>query len=303
MHSDVPLIPQLAGHLIAAGGKRLRPMLTIAAAHACQANDAQIIRSCEMAACVEFIHTATLLHDDVVDDSNMRRGRDSANSIFGNEAAVLVGDFLFSRAFQLMVKGGSLDVLRILSSASAIIAEGEVMQLAAAHNIETSYDTYIQVITAKTAALFAAACEVGAVLGDADTQTCQNMHNYGLNMGIAFQIADDVLDYMADENDLGKSLGDDLRDGKITLPIIYALENATDEDRAFWYDIFINKNVNDDSFAKAREICLKHDAYNKSLETAKEYSAMAVENLKTLDYSVYKSIFSDIAEYVINIIT
>ena len=299
MHSDVALIPQLASHLIAAGGKRLRPLLTIASARMFDINVQTVDNTHKIAACVEFIHTATLLHDDVVDDSNMRRGNQSANSIFGNEAAVLVGDFLFSRSFQLMVQTGSMDVLRVLSTASAIIAEGEVMQLAAQHNLETTLNTYLKVIQSKTAALFAAACQVGGILADQDDQICECLHDYGLNMGIAFQIADDVLDYQADENTLGKDLGDDLREGKVTLPIIYALQCATDEDRAFWYDLFINKNFTDESFDKAREICKRHNAFEKSLATAYDYRDRALDNLKMLPDGQFKDIFADIADYVV----
>ncbi len=296
MHSDVALIPQLASYLISAGGKRLRPLLTIASAKMCGYKGD---RAHNLAACVEFIHTATLLHDDVVDDSNIRRGNQSANAVFGNEAAVLVGDFLFSRAFQLMVEDGSLPVLRILSGASAIIAEGEVMQLSSAHNMDTGFDTYLQVITSKTAALFAAACETGAVIADQDEQRCQALHDYGLNLGIAFQIADDVLDYTASQDKLGKSLGDDLRDGKITLPIIYALENATDDERAFWYSIFVNKKIDDETLPRAIKICEAHNSFKKSLETANLYKEKAISSLSLFDDNEIKSIFVDLCDYVI----
>ena len=298
MQSDVPLIPQLASYLVSAGGKRLRPLLTIASARLC--GDFEGHRAHNLAACVEFIHTATLLHDDVVDESDTRRGNQSANAVFGNEAAVLVGDFLFSRAFQLMVEDGSLPVLRILSGASAVIAEGEVMQLSAAHNLDTDFDTYLKVITAKTAALFAAACETGAVIADQNKQTCQALHDYGLNLGIAFQIADDVLDYTASQDKLGKSLGDDLRDGKITLPIIYALEDTTDDERAFWYNIFVNKQIDDQSLIRAVEICKAHDAFKRSLTTAEQYKDKAVSALDQFDDSELKALFIDLCDYVIN---
>ena len=232
MKSDIPLIPQLAGHLIAAGGKRIRPVLTLASAALFGYKGT---RQHKLSACVEFIHTATLLHDDVVDDSDQRRGRASANALFGNEAAVLVGDFLFSRSFQLMVEDGSLDVLRILSNASAVIAEGEVLQLSTANNLETTEDQYMQVIRSKTAELFAAACEVGAVVAGRAPAECLTMREYGMCLGVAFQISDDVLDYAASEERLGKSIGDDFREGKMTLPVIKALEGATPGERKFWH--------------------------------------------------------------------
>lgn len=298
MQSEVPLIPQLASYLVSAGGKRLRPLLTIASAQLCGEHDHS--RSHNLAACVEFIHTATLLHDDVVDDSDTRRGNQSANAVFGNEAAVLVGDFLFSRAFQLMVEDGSLDVLRILSGASAVIAEGEVMQLAAAHNLNTDFSSYLKVITAKTAALFAAACETGAVIANQDDEKCRALYDYGLNLGIAFQIADDVLDYKASQDKLGKSLGDDLRDGKITLPIIYALENANDDERTFWYKVFVKKEIDDNSLKRAVEICEAHNSFDRALDTAKEYSETAIKSLNEFHDGEIKSLFIDMCDYVIN---
>src|SRR5271154_2298331 len=217
MESHVQLIPQLAGHIIAAGGKRLRPILTLAGARLCGYQGA---RHHKLAACVEFIHTATLLHDDVVDASNLRRGEPSANTLFGNQASVLVGDFLFSRAFQLMVEDGSIDVLRILSTASAIIAEGEVLQLTPTSDTATSEQAYLEVVRAKTAELFAAACRIGAVVGGRPASEEEALRTFGLNLGIAFQIADDVLDYGAESAQIGKTVGDDFRESKITLPVI-----------------------------------------------------------------------------------
>ena len=214
MDSRVALIPELAGYIVAAGGKRIRPMLTIAGAKICgYAGD----RHVELAACVEFIHTATLLHDDVVDESELRRGNAAAHAVWGNPASVLVGDFLFSRAFQLMVEDGSLRVLDILSRASAVIAEGEVWQLATTNNPETSEDSYLEVITAKTAALFAAACRIGAVLAERPRPEEEALESYGRNLGIAFQLVDDALDYSARQASFGKTVGDDFREGKMTL--------------------------------------------------------------------------------------
>ena len=219
MQSPVTLIPQLAGHLVAAGGKRLRPVLTLAAAKLC-GYDGQ--RHIPLAACVEFIHTATLLHDDVVDESMLRRGRDSANALWGNQPSVLVGDFLFARAFELMVADGSLKVLKILSKASSVIAEGEVLQLMTTNDTATSEEAYLEVIRAKTATLFAAAAQIGAVVADRPKVEEEALESYGMNLGIAFQLIDDVLDYSAVQAELGKTVGDDFREGKISLPVVLA---------------------------------------------------------------------------------
>jgi len=297
MKSDVALIPELASHLIAAGGKRLRPMLTIATAQMCGYKQGN--RAHDLSACVEFIHTATLLHDDVVDASDTRRGQDSANEVFGNEAAVLVGDFLFSRAFQIMVADGSLDVLRILSNASAVIAEGEVMQLIATQNLDTSYEKYIDIITSKTAALFAAACETGAVVADSKAETSKALYQYGLNLGIAFQIADDVLDYQSNSDTLGKSIGDDFKEGKMTLPIIYAIENATEAEKTFWHDMIVKGQSHDEGFNRAVELCEKYDVFNRALQTAHEFVERAVQSLDTVPANEIKSILTDIAHYVV----
>jgi len=223
MHSPVTLIPQLAAHIVAAGGKRLRPLLTLACARMCGYPGERHIK---LAACVEFIHTATLLHDDVVDESLLRRGMASANAVFGNQASVLVGDFLFARAFQLMVEDGSLAVLGILSRAAATIAEGEVLQLVTQNDLSTSEARYLEVITGKTAALFAAACEVGAVVADRPPFEAASLAEFGLNLGIAFQLVDDALDYAADQKVLGKTVGDDFREGKITLPVLLRIRPA-----------------------------------------------------------------------------
>jgi octaprenyl-diphosphate synthase len=269
MQSDIPLIPQLAGHLIAAGGKRIRPLLTLASAELFGHKGG---RQHKLAACVEFIHTASLLHDDVVDASNQRRGRASANALFGNEAAVLVGDFLFSRSFQLMVEDGSLDVLRILSNAAAVIAEGEVLQLSTANNLATTEEQYMTVIGSKTAELFAAACEVGAIVANRAPAECRTIREYGLCLGIAFQITDDVLDYVASEARLGKTVGDDFREGKITLPVIKALEHATPKEREFWHRCMTDLNQTDKDFREALRQFDKYYAIGRSLELAREFA-------------------------------
>jgi len=231
LESRVALIPQLAGHIIASGGKRLRPMLTLATARMCGYEGDRHIN---LAATVEFIHTATLLHDDVVDESDLRRGKATANSVWGNDASVLVGDFLFSRAFQLMVDDGDLRVLEILSGASAVIAEGEVLQLMTTNDTETTEDAYLRVISAKTAALFAAACQIGAVVCERPRAEEEALLSFGRNLGIAFQLVDDALDYSARQMTLGKTVGDDFREGKMSLPVILAFARGSESERAFW---------------------------------------------------------------------
>ena len=233
MQSEIPLIPALAGHLISGGGKRMRPMLTVAGAALC---DYQGTRHHKLAAAVEFIHTATLLHDDVVDGSDMRRGKQTANIVYGNPATVLVGDFLFTRSFELMVEDGSLKVLKILSSASSIIAEGEVDQLTAQRKVETSEEHYLAIIGAKTAALFAAATRIAAVVAERSEAEEAALDAYGRNLGIAFQLVDDAIDYDSDTAEMGKGKGDDFRDGKMTLPVILAYARGNDEERRFWQE-------------------------------------------------------------------
>ena len=296
MDSPVALIPQLASYLIAAGGKRVRPLLTLA----CGAvYGADMDRAKNLAASVEFIHTATLLHDDVVDESAERRGQPPANMVFGNQASVLVGDFLFSRAFQLMVDDGSLDVLRILSDASAIIAQGEVMQLTTAGNPETSLDQYIDVIKAKTAALFAASCQVGPVIAEADPDKAAAMAEYGLNLGIAFQIADDALDYAADEAKLGKKTGDDFREGKMTAPVILAIQSADAEEKKFWNRVITEKSQAPADLTKALEIMRKHNTIEKSLNLAREYGEKARLALAEAPDHPYRALLDNLVAYTI----
>lgn len=256
-------------------------------------------RQYRLAACVEFIHTATLLHDDVVDESDQRRGKASANAIFGNEAAVLVGDFLFSRSFQLMVEDGSIDVLRILSNASAVIAEGEVLQLATANNISTTEDEYLRVIGAKTAALFAAACEVGAVVAGRSENEIRAMRDYGMNLGIAFQISDDVLDYGASAEKIGKSLGDDFKEGKMTLPVMIAIAAATPEERLFWQRCLGAVDQKDGDFEQALTILKKHKALEKSIARARDYARIGKECLAKLPDSPFKKDFSDLIDFAV----
>ncbi len=297
MESPVALIPQLASYLIAAGGKRVRPLLTLA----CGAvYGADMKRVKNLAAAVEFIHSATLLHDDVVDESAERRGQPPANMVFGNHASVLVGDFLFSRAFQMMVDDGSLDVLRILSDASAIIAQGEVMQLTTAGNPDTTIEQYIDVIKAKTAALFAASCQVGPVIADAPPDKAAAMAEYGLNLGIAFQIADDALDYAADEAKLGKKTGDDFREGKITAPVILAIQKAGDAEKIFWNRVITEKSQDPADLTKALEIMKRHNTIEGSLELARTYGETARLALAEAPDHEFRVLLDSLVAYTIN---
>ena len=291
MTSSVPLIPELAGHLIAAGGKRIRPLLTLASA---ALFGYQGKSQHKLAACVEFIHTATLLHDDVVDESDKRRGKSSANAIFGNEAAVLVGDFLFSRSFQLMVEEGSLDVLRVLSNASAVIAEGEVLQLSLVNDTAITDAQYYDVIKAKTAELFAAACEVGAIVANRSAAECQAMRDYGMYLGIAFQISDDVLDYAASEKKLGKSLGDDFKEGKLTLPVIKAIALADENEKAFWNKCLSLLDQQEGDFQKAVSILEKYNTLKDSIADAEKYALLGMQTLQALPDNELRECLSEL---------
>ena len=276
MHSKVPLIPELAGHIIAAGGKRLRPMLTLAAARLCgHAGD----RHLGLAASVEFIHTATLLHDDVVDESALRRGHDTANAIWGNQPSVLVGDFLFTRAFQLMVEDGSLEVLAVLSNASALIAEGEVAQLITSNDTSTTEQAYLDVIRGKTAQLFAAAARVGAIVAERPKAEADALESYGMNLGIAFQLVDDALDYAARQAELGKTVGDDFREGKITLPVILAFMRGSEEERRYWRRTLEDGEQAETDLAEAVRLIEKHGTIADTLARARHYGAIARDAL------------------------
>jgi octaprenyl-diphosphate synthase len=276
MQSKVPLIPELAGHIIAAGGKRLRPMLTLATARLCGHNGD---RHLGLAASVEFIHTATLLHDDVVDESALRRGHQTANAIWGNQASVLVGDFLFTRAFQLMVEDGSLEVLAILSNASALIAEGEVAQLITSNDTSTTEQAYLDVIRGKTAQLFAAAARVGAVVAERPRAEADALESYGMNLGIAFQLVDDALDYAARQADLGKTVGDDFREGKITLPVILAFMRGSEEERRFWRRTLEEGEQRETDLAEAIRLIERHGTIADTLARARHYGAIARDAL------------------------
>ena len=276
MQSEVALIPELAGHLIAGGGKRMRPMLTLASAALL---DYGGTRHHKLAAAVEFIHTATLLHDDVVDGSGLRRGKRTANIIWGNPASVLVGDFLFSRSFELMVEDGSLRVLKILSRASSIIAEGEVDQLTAQRRVETGEDHYLEIIQAKTAALFAAACRISAVVAERGEAAESALDAYGRNLGIAFQLIDDAIDYASDAETMGKGVGDDFRDGKVTLPVILAYARGAESERAFWSAAMAGERASDADLAEATRLLRSSGALDDTFARARLYGQRAIDAL------------------------
>jgi octaprenyl-diphosphate synthase len=296
MQSKVALIPELAGHLIAGGGKRMRPMLTIASGALLGYPGT---RHHKLAAAVEFIHTATLLHDDVVDGSGMRRGKRTANLIWGNPASVLVGDFLFSRAFELMVEDGSLKVLNILSHASAVIAEGEVEQLTAQRQIDTDEDHYLEIISAKTAALFAAACRVSPVVAEASEDAERALECYGKNLGIAFQLTDDVIDYASDAATMGKGVGDDFRDGKMTLPVILAYARGDAEERRFWEDAIAGFRTDDDDLAHAVALINRHDTVNATRERARHFAQRAIDAIAGFPAGEARAAMAEAAQFAV----
>lgn len=296
MASRVDVIPRLAGHIIASGGKRLRPLLTLASARMC-GYEGQ--RHQKLAASVEFIHTATLLHDDVVDASDLRRGTPSANALFGNEASVLVGDFLLSRAFELMIEDGSIDVLRVLSHASAVISEGEVLQLMTTNDSATSEQSYLEVVRNKTAELFAAACRIGAIVAARPSAEEDALRTFGVNLGIAFQIVDDVLDYSAKQERLGKTVGDDFREGKVTLPVILAVHRGTEAERAFWKRALDETDQRDGDFAHAQSLLRDHRTLRDSIDRARHYGAIARDSLGIFPASPIKEALLAIIDFTI----
>jgi octaprenyl-diphosphate synthase len=296
MQSRIPLIPALAGHLIAGGGKRMRPMLTLAGAALVGYGGS---RHYQLAAAVEFIHTATLLHDDVVDGSDMRRGKQTANIIYGNPATVLVGDFLFSRSFELMVEDGSIKVLRILSNAAAVITEGEVDQLVAQRQIETTEERYLAIINGKTAALFAAACRIAAVVAERPEAEEAALDAYGRNLGIAFQLADDAIDYDSNAAEMGKDQGDDFREGKMTLPVILAYARGTEDERAFWRDAIAGDRNSDADLAEAIALIRKHDAVHATRERARHYAQRAIDAIAAFPAGAAKAAMTEAAEFAV----
>ena len=294
--SEVTMIPEVANHLISSGGKRLRPMLTLAtAALAGYQGEGHV----KLAAAVEFMHTAKLLHDDVVDESDMRRGKPAARMVWGNEASVLVGDFLLGQAFKMMVEVGSLRALDILSTAAAVIAEGEVMQLAAAKNTSTTEDEYLAVIRGKTAELFAAACEVGPVIAERPKAEQAAARAYGMNLGIAFQLVDDALDYGGKSQKLGKNTGDDFREGKITLPVVLAFRRGSEQERAFWKKVLVDGAIADGDLETAIGFMTRHGALTDTIERARHYGEMAKDALALFPDSAMKDALVQAVDFCI----
>jgi octaprenyl-diphosphate synthase len=290
------MIPEVANHLISSGGKRLRPMITLAAAQMFgYEGDGHV----KLATSVEFMHTATLLHDDVVDESDLRRGKKTARMIWGNQASVLVGDFLLGQAFRMMVDVGSLEALDILSTAASIIAEGEVMQLAAAHNLETTEDEHFAVIKAKTAALFSAAAEVGPVIAEASRTDRAALRSYGINLGLAFQLIDDALDYGGSSKELGKNVGDDFREGKITLPVILSYRRGTTEERAFWKTAIEGRGNDDAALERAIGLMGRHGAVADTISRARHFGEIARDALAPLPATPQKSALIDVIDFCI----
>jgi octaprenyl-diphosphate synthase len=297
MASEVPTIPALAEHLVSAGGKRLRPLVAIAGARVCGGlGEAHL----KLAAAVEFIHTATLLHDDVVDGSKLRRGKVAAHLIWGGASSVLVGDFLFARAFELMVETGSLRVLDILSKASSVIAEGEVLQLTRAHDLRLDQDTYLQIIRAKTAELFAAAAEAGAVAAGAAPAHAAALRDYGMNLGLAFQLADDVLDYGGAAETLGKNAGDDFREGKATLPLLLAIARSGPREAAFWERAVGRLEQTDADFRRAREIIIGTGALQSTLDRAADYAEAAKASLAGVPAGDWRAALETLADFAVS---
>ncbi|MBN9072650.1 MAG: polyprenyl synthetase family protein [Rhizobiales bacterium] len=295
--SEVAMIPEVANHLISSGGKRLRPMVTLAAAQMFGYHGDGHVK---LATSVEFMHTATLLHDDVVDESDLRRGRKTARMIWGNQASVLVGDFLLGQAFRMMVDVGSLEALDILSTAASIIAEGEVMQLAAAKNLETTEDEHFAVIKAKTAALFSAAAEVGPVIASASRNDRAALRSYGMNLGLAFQLIDDALDYGGNSVDLGKNVGDDFREGKVTLPVILAYRRGTEAEREFWKAAIENNEADDAALDRGISLMTRYGAIADTVGRARHFGEIARDALAPLAQTPQKKALIEVIEFCLS---
>ncbi len=302
MQSDVPIIPALAEHLIAAGGKRLRPLLTVAAARLARASGegADNDHCLKLAAAVEFIHTATLLHDDVVDGSQLRRGKVAAHLIWGAAQSVLVGDFLFARAFELMVETNSMKALEILARASRVIAEGEVLQLMRSHDLNLSQAVYLEIIQAKTAELFAAASEAGAVSAGVDAARTDALKAYGLNLGLAFQLVDDALDYGGTTETLGKNAGDDFREGKATLPLLLAIARSGPREAEFWERAIGRREQTEADFRRARELIVGSGALDATLDLAADYADKAKAALAIFPANDWREALEDLADFAVS---
>jgi octaprenyl-diphosphate synthase len=296
LQSDVPLIRKVGEYVLSSGGKRIRPALLLLSAKLC---GYQGDRHVPLASVIEFIHTATLLHDDVVDNANLRRGIASANTLWGNEASVLVGDFLFSKSFSLMVGDGDLKVLQVLSNATTIIAEGEVLQLICTSDLDMNEERYIEVVKSKTAILLSAACQAGAVLGKASPEREAAMRDFGMGLGIAFQLMDDTLDYVATEEQFGKSIGHDLEEGKITLPLIHTLKQCTPAERSKIADVIDKDLLEDEDFQTVFDLVHKYGGIDYTIRTAKEYIVRSKAPLEIFEDSMGKSALLELADYVV----
>ena len=283
--SEVDRIPELSNYIISLGGKRLRPILTIACAKMLNIENNHHIT---LAAAVELLHTATLLHDDVVDESDFRRGKETSHVLWDNKSSILVGDYLLGKAFQLMVKTGSLQCLETLSNAAAIIAEGEVLQLVATNNINIKKSDYIRIIESKTAALFSSACEVGGIISNSPSEINKSLFSFGKNLGTSFQLIDDALDYSGSTENLGKNIGDDFYDGKITLPIIISFEEADENEKYIWKDIFQKKIRNEKDLVIAKNLIEKHKSIEKTIDLANKYGDDAKKDLSVFNESPIK---------------
>ncbi|MDY0300485.1 MAG: polyprenyl synthetase family protein [Trichlorobacter sp.] len=297
LESDVPLIRKVGEYVLASGGKRIRPAMLLLAAQLCDYHGKQAI---PLASVIEFIHTATLLHDDVVDSATLRRGTASANALWGNEASVLIGDFLFSKSFSLMVAAGSLDVLRVMSQATTIIAEGEVLQLLGTGDVELTEERYIEVVKAKTAVLLSAACQCGAILGNAPKQYEKALADFGMDIGIAFQLMDDILDYTATEEQFGKSIGHDLEEGKITLPLIHALRQCTEDEISFITEIVQQEDeLSYEDFSKVSALVKQYGGIEYTIAQARKSVDTCAAHLGVFPDSATKKALLELAEYVV----
>ena len=294
--NEVPMISELSSHILASGGKRIRPMITLLTSKLCNYKGDNHL---PLAACIEFIHTATLLHDDVIDESKLRRGVATANDIFGNKTSVLVGDFLFSRSFELMVANGSKRILEVLSSASSTIAKGEVLQLTTVNDCNTSRETYMRIISSKTASLFAAASEISGILAEKENNVKNALSTYGEKLGIAFQLTDDALDYIGSEN-LGKEIGDDFKEGKITLPVIICIEKSDNDEKIFWKKTIEDLNQTDLDLGKALALIKKYNAIEETISLANQFASEAIDALGTFPHSEAKLALESLAQIAVN---
>jgi octaprenyl-diphosphate synthase len=297
LQSDVPLIRKVGEYVLSSGGKRIRPALLLLTARLCGYSGA---RSVPLASVIEFIHTATLLHDDVVDNAHLRRGNASANTLWGNEASVLVGDFLFSKSFSLMVADGDLDILRVLSGATTIIAEGEVLQLICTSDLDITEERYVEVIESKTAILISAACRAGAILGKASPEQEEELGHFGMNLGIAFQLMDDTLDYIASEEQFGKSIGHDLEEGKITLPLIHTLSHCTPAERADIAAIVENELFDLDDFSRVLRYVKQYGGIEYTVDAARQRIRRSREHLELFPDSPVKEALIELADYTVS---